>query len=220
MYSCGKTAEDRTDDIVDLLYNNGGSFKPGISCDTKTLSTSRPAASGGGGLLFSVSRSLALLPEQIVSSVADVPQSEPEFMSYGLWLSTIVMLGAAIAFTLVAAMFAILNTATTPVETIFGVIGLYVWNAIAMVFELLALSLWGAQFHQHLQHSVLWRDELTQQWTTDGMANLGYSYWLVFVAMFLHAVNMGVLWFGTHQRKPKTVQVPVDRGANNTNIIY
>ncbi|KAF0302816.1 uncharacterized protein FJT64_025144 [Amphibalanus amphitrite] len=204
MYSCGKTAEDRADDIADLLYNNGGSFKPGISCDTKTLSTSRPAASGGGGLLFSVSRSLALLPEQIVSSVADVPQSEPEFMSYGLWLSTIVMLGAAIAFTLVAAMFAILNTATTPVETIFGVIGLYVWNAIAMVFELLALSLWGAQFHQHLQHSVLWRDELTQQWTTDGMANLGYSYWLVFVAMFLHAVNMGVLWFGTHQRKPKT----------------
>ena len=52
-------------------------------------------------------------------------------MSYGLWLSTIVMLGAAIAFTLVAAMFAILNTATTPVETVFGVLGLYVWNGIA-----------------------------------------------------------------------------------------
>ena len=52
-------------------------------------------------------------------------------MNYGLWLSTIIMLGGAIAFTLVAAMFAILNTATTPVETIFGVLGLYVWNAIA-----------------------------------------------------------------------------------------
>ena len=46
-----------------------------------------------------------------------------------------------------------------------------------MVFELLSLSLWGAQFHQHLQHSVLWREELTQQWTSDGMASLEYSYW-------------------------------------------
>ena len=25
---------------------------------------------------------------------------------------------------------------------------------VTVVFELLALSIWGAQFHQHLQHSV------------------------------------------------------------------
>ena len=43
---------------------------------------------------------------------------------------------------------------------------------------------------------------------------------LVFVAMFLDAVNMGVLWFGTHQMKPKTVHVPVERSANAANMIY
>ena len=48
---------------------------------------------------------------------------------------------------------------------------------VTVVFELLALSIWGAQFHQHLQHSVLWREEKLQDWTTDGLASLGYSYW-------------------------------------------
>ena len=43
---------------------------------------------------------------------------------------------------------------------------------------------------------------------------------LVFVAMFLHIINMGVLWFGTHQMRPKTVHVPVERGANTANMIY
>ncbi|XP_037091940.1 clarin-3-like isoform X2 [Pollicipes pollicipes] len=142
-------------------------------------------------------------------------------MVYGLWIATIVMMGAAIVFVLVAAMFAILNTATNPVETLTGVVGLYVWNGIAMFFEFLVLVLWGVQFHQHLRHNMLWRDEIEQAWSTEGMASLGYSYWLVFVAMILHAVNMAILWFGTHQKRPKKVQIPIERGNTNAvNMIY
>jgi len=156
-----------------------------------------------------------------IFKVTTLKQTEPEFMLFGLWVATIAMMAAAILFVLVAAMFAILNTATNPVETITGVVGLYVWNGIAMFFELLVLILWGIQFHKKLSHSVLWREELVQQWSSDGLASLGYSYWLVFVAFILHVVNMAILWFGTHQKRPKKVQIPVERGNTNAvNMIY
>lgn len=57
--------------------------------------------------------------------------SDSHFMSYGLWVTTIGCVCMAILFAVFSAVFALINTATTPVEAITGIPGLYLWNACA-----------------------------------------------------------------------------------------
>ena len=52
------------------------------------------------------------------------------FMSYGLWVTTIGSVCLSILFAVFSAVFALVNTATTPVEALTGVPGLYVWNSL------------------------------------------------------------------------------------------
>ena len=58
----------------------------------------------------------------------------PNLMSFTLWLLTILSISIAMIFGLVAAIFSIINTVMTPIETITGVQGLYLWNALASKF--------------------------------------------------------------------------------------
>ncbi|XP_076032804.1 uncharacterized protein LOC143020347 isoform X2 [Oratosquilla oratoria] len=98
------------------------------------------------------------------------------FMDYGLWVATIASLAAGMLFAVVGALFAVINTATTPVEAITGVPGLYVWNTLAAVFNLVCVICWAVQFHTRLTKNVLVRDSLNG-WTTEGQEIFGYSYW-------------------------------------------
>ena len=67
---------------------------------------------------------------------------ERDFMIYGLWLGTVICLAGAILFSALGAIFAVVNTATNPVESAFGVSGLYVWNSVAgMAHHILFLSI-------------------------------------------------------------------------------
>jgi hypothetical protein len=64
-------------------------------------------------------------------SVVQLLNDDRNFMSYGLWISTIGCVCLAILFAVFSAVFALVNTATTPVEAITGIPGLYVWNSLA-----------------------------------------------------------------------------------------
>lgn len=64
-------------------------------------------------------------------SVIEMLNSDSNFMSYGLWVTTIGCVCTAILFAVFSAVFALINTATTPVEAITGIPGLYLWNACA-----------------------------------------------------------------------------------------
>jgi hypothetical protein len=64
-------------------------------------------------------------------AVVDMLNSDSNFMIYGLWITTIGCISLAILFAVFSAVFALVNTATTPVEAITGIPGLYVWNACA-----------------------------------------------------------------------------------------
>jgi len=58
-------------------------------------------------------------------------REDPNYMSNGLWIATIGCVCLAILFAVFAAVFALVNTATTPVEAITGIPGLYLWNICA-----------------------------------------------------------------------------------------
>ncbi|XP_018022113.1 clarin-2 isoform X2 [Hyalella azteca] len=103
-------------------------------------------------------------------------------MNQGLWVGTIACLCVGLLFAIAGAIFAIINTATTPVELITGVPGLYIWNSLAAVFTLVAVVLWSVLYHTSLSHNVL-IEQSKDGWTTEGNEALGYSFWLVVVAI-------------------------------------
>lgn len=55
----------------------------------------------------------------------------PNLMEFSLWLLTILGVSIAMIFGLVGAIFSIINTVMTPIETITGIHGLYLWNGLA-----------------------------------------------------------------------------------------
>jgi hypothetical protein len=62
-------------------------------------------------------------------NVSDSP--DKKFINAGLWVSSILFLALALLAGVLAAVFAVVNTTTNPMEPIAGVLGLYVWNGIA-----------------------------------------------------------------------------------------
>lgn len=70
-------------------------------------------------------------------SVKQEMSRNPNLMTFSLWLFTILAVCIAMIFGLVGAIFSIINTVMTPVETITGVQGLYLWNGLASKSECL-----------------------------------------------------------------------------------
>lgn len=56
---------------------------------------------------------------------------EPDFIHFGLWVTTVACVCVAIVFALIGALMAIVNTTLTPVETLAGRTGLFVWNSFS-----------------------------------------------------------------------------------------
>lgn len=67
-------------------------------------------------------------------SVLELMRTDREFLLYGLWVATIACLAGALLFAGLSAVFAVINTATTPIGTATGVPGLYLWNSLASKF--------------------------------------------------------------------------------------
>lgn len=56
---------------------------------------------------------------------------DKKFINAGIWVSCLLFLAVALLAGVLAAVFAVINATTNPVEPIVGVFGLYVWNSIA-----------------------------------------------------------------------------------------
>lgn len=54
----------------------------------------------------------------------------PNLMTFGLWLLTVLCIAISMIFGLVSSVFAIINTVMTPIEVITGVQGLFLWNGL------------------------------------------------------------------------------------------
>ncbi len=69
------------------------------------------------------------IPVEQTSRSEPVTQNE-EFMDYGLWVTTLVFLSLMLAFQIISAGLCFFNTATVPIETLVGPMGIYLSNSI------------------------------------------------------------------------------------------
>lgn len=163
--------------------------------------------------LFSPTASYVEMAFRNENSTATPLPDELEYMDYGLWVGTIACLSVGLLMAVVGALFAVVNTATTPVEAITGVPGLYLWNGLAAIFDMITVILWAVQFHKHLTSNVLLYDA-SAGWSTEGMEVFGYSFWLVVVAIFVHVANIVIIAIGTWEPKQKgQIQTPDSKGG-------
>lgn len=164
MFSCQLTAEQRTEELLALLAGRSAVR------ECMAISGSRAATS-----LLS-----AQLDEPAVKTMirtADVPAAS---IPPGFWVAAVSFMSLGCTFALVSSGFAALNIFHSPVEPIWGVLGLYIWNGVAAACAALVLIVWGALFGVRLSSNVAVTDTLVAgagAYVSDGLAAMGYSYW-------------------------------------------
>ncbi|XP_055585041.1 uncharacterized protein LOC129737899 [Uranotaenia lowii] len=150
-------------------------------------------------------------------------ESTDEFINAGLWLATVIFLGIATAFSGTSASFSIINVLFNPVEPIFSVFGLYIWNGIAIGATLLTMILWGALFEDSITTNISITDTLTSEapYSSEGLASLGYSYWILFMPLVFHGGNIGLLLWRQYEinKEPPETTIDVDK-SDLTVIMY
>jgi len=152
-------------------------------------------------------------------SVKQEMSRNPNLMTFSLWFFTILSVSIAMIFGLVGAIFSIINTVMTPVETITGVQGLYLWNGLASLFCMCANVAWLVQFGGRLSKNVLTEEEQHDGWTSQGRARLGYSFYFVLVSGALHLVNIVLIYLAT--RSPRRTNRPVvDKHPEGLIMLY
>jgi len=127
--------------------------------------------------------------------ILDILYRERTFMVKELYVATIVCICASMLFAILAAIFAVVNTACTPCP---GVCfpGTIAMNVIAALSSFASLLTWIVQYFVKLRENVLIREDRTEgRWTTSGKANIGHSFWLVVVAFAIFCLNVTILHF-------------------------
>ncbi|XP_055526897.1 uncharacterized protein LOC129719520 isoform X2 [Wyeomyia smithii] len=101
------------------------------------------------------------------------------------------------------------------VEPILSVFGLYIWNGIVIGATLMTMILWGALFGTQLSGNIGITDTLTPEapYSSKGLAALGASYWILFIPMVFHGVNIGLLLWRQYQinKEPPPTTIGLDK---------
>merc|ERR1712038_2194874 len=120
----------------------------------------------------------------------DILYKERTFLIYELYIATIATVCGGIFFGIISAMMAIVNTASNPIEAICHIPGLYLWNGIALCSSTASVVTWMVQFYLRLTHNLLIREYRTQgNWSSEGMASFGFSFWMVVIAAVIFLAN-------------------------------
>lgn len=148
---------------------------------------------------------------------------ENEFLSAGLWLTTVVFLLLTITFASLSGLFSILNIWYNPVQFIFGAHGLYVWNGISLGFCCLTMIFWSSLYGIFISKNIGITDTLrsTAHFSSNGLAHLGFSFWILVVTIVCHLVNVGLVYYRGFllQREPKAPAITVNKN-DSTILVY
>lgn len=142
-------------------------------------------------------------------------QRKKNFMSAGLYVTTLTFLCLALVLSFFSALFAAVTVVMNPVFVLFSVTGLYIWNSATACLCTLTLILWGVQ-HASLADNLAIQDTLRLQYPFDsaGLGSLGFSYFLIIAAIVLHGVvNNGLLYWRQRiiNREPPPIMIQIDK---------
>lgn len=189
-YSCQRSSSERQQELEALL--NGEFFK---ECPISAQQNSKG------------------LHEQVEEFQASSNTLEDEFLSNGLWLSTVIFLSFTCIFALVSGFFSMLNIFWRPYRTLTSVFGLYIWNGIATALCFLTIIFWMSLHLIFITNNIAITDTLrvTTLYTSDGLASLGFSFWILLISIFCHVANMGLVYYRSyrlqHQPKPSVIDI-------------
>ncbi|KAF6209494.1 hypothetical protein GE061_015241 [Apolygus lucorum] len=158
-------------------------------------------------------------PRRLSGNQLNVPQEMSALMVYSYWLGTVCCMAAGIVFSSVSAVLAVVNSATTPIWTITGVPGLYLWNIVSILFQGGAVALWATLYFRQLQFSIMTSDD---RWSTEGRAFFGLSFWLVVASIGVQIINVIFIYSATSdmRQKKKAAKPVIEEKTNGAIMLY
>ncbi|KAL1498320.1 hypothetical protein ABEB36_009136 [Hypothenemus hampei] len=145
---------------------------------------------------------------------------EPEFLNYWLWLSTVMTLCLGLLVSIISAVLAVINTASTSYRCLVGISSLIFWNILIGVFSLCGIVFWIIQYYVKIQFNVLSREDRSNEWTSENMAQLGYSFWFVVGATSAAIINTILVTVATSDRETETVIPVLEEKTNGAIMLY
>lgn len=202
VYSCQKEEAKRESEVLALLAGE----KP-AECPISSTKT----------------QSNRVIDEEVKQFSSAKAVSRDSFINAGLWLTTVLFLAVATAFAGASASFSIINVLFNPVEPIFSVFGLYIWNGIVIGANVLTMIMWGALYGSSVSNNIAITDTLTPEapYSSADLASLGASYWVLFIPILLHGSNIGLLLWRQYEinKEPPPTTIDVDK-SDLTIIMY
>lgn len=207
-YSCQQTAANRADEFERLL-NDANLMACPESTRRFNEQVNNETAATSSRAHMNQSRASA--------------KHENEFLSAGLWLTTVIFLALTIAFALLSGFFSMINIWCNPYRFLLGVAGLYIWNLAAAALICLTMIFWTSLHLIFLTNNIGITDTLRSaaHYSSNGLASLGYSFWILFATLACHLINIGIIYYRNYllQREPKPPVITVNKN-DSTILVY
>ncbi|KAF7282245.1 uncharacterized protein LOC143200086 isoform X1 [Rhynchophorus ferrugineus] len=145
---------------------------------------------------------------------------EPEFLNYWFWIGTVAALCSGLLFSLLSAVFAVINTVKTMHRCLTGLSGLILWNFLTCLSSVCGIGLFIAQYYTTIQYNVLTREDRANEWTSEGMAEFSYSFWFVVGAACAAFVNIIVVVISTSETETETIIPVLEEKTNGAIMLY
>lgn len=145
------------------------------------------------------------------------------FLSAGLWLTTVIFMSLSCVLALISGFFSMINIIFNPYRMLTSTFGLYIWNGIAAGLVLLTMIFWLSLHLIFISNNVAITDTLGVEaiYSSDGLASLGFSYWILLVSIFSHLINIAFVYYRNYllQNEPKKPVIAVTR-SDSTRVNY
>ncbi|XP_058840214.1 uncharacterized protein LOC131695732 [Topomyia yanbarensis] len=125
-------------------------------------------------------------------NVLEVLRNEPDVMSYWLWLGTAIGTGLGALSGAVGAVASVLKSSSASKKS-GTMLVLFVSNLLSGLSQLLSFVCWLIQFYQYLTHNVLIEDDRKNNWSSQGLASLGTSFYFVVGGIVVVIINIILL---------------------------
>lgn len=131
-------------------------------------------------------------------------------LNAALFLAVDITLSLSILFAVLSAVSSLLNVWCSSPYGMLNVPGLFYINGIVIGLIGFTIVLYGSLYGSYIQKNIAIADTLSKfaNYSSEGLADLGYSYWILFFPLLLHIFNIIMLKyraFLVHRNAPPPV---------------